>query len=107
MWAGAVSGSQVTDKYPAVRLDALIGLAVPGRSIGPWSRRTGAPGGVPVRSQRHNSMGDGPHRPCHYCAIRSGPGRFPADNHGQRHGGPDRLDSLFLTLMWATIPPRG
>jgi hypothetical protein len=28
--AWAVPGSQVTDKYPAVRLDAWIGLAVPG-----------------------------------------------------------------------------
>jgi hypothetical protein len=26
-----------------VPLDACIGLAVPGRPIGPWSRRTGAP----------------------------------------------------------------
>jgi hypothetical protein len=33
MWAGAVSGSQVTDKYPTVRLHALIGLAVRGRPI--------------------------------------------------------------------------
>jgi hypothetical protein len=27
----------------AKRTTALIGLAVPGRPIGPWSRRTGAP----------------------------------------------------------------
>jgi uncharacterized RmlC-like cupin family protein len=26
-----------------------------------------------------------PHRPCHQRAIHSGPGWFPADNHGQRH----------------------
>jgi hypothetical protein len=32
-----------TDKSPAFPLDAGIGLAVPGRPIGPWSRRTGAP----------------------------------------------------------------
>jgi uncharacterized protein YegP (UPF0339 family) len=32
-----------TDKEPAVTLDACIGLVVPGRPIGPWSRRTGAP----------------------------------------------------------------
>jgi hypothetical protein len=31
--AWAVPGSQVTDKNPAVRLDAWIGLAVPGRPI--------------------------------------------------------------------------
>ena len=30
-------------QYPAVPLDASIGLAVPGRPVGPWSRRTGAP----------------------------------------------------------------
>src|SRR4029453_14592244 len=32
---GGRAGSQVTDKYPAVGLDPLIGLAVPGRPIGP------------------------------------------------------------------------
>jgi hypothetical protein len=29
--------------HDALQLQALIGLAVPGRPIGPWSRRTGAP----------------------------------------------------------------
>jgi hypothetical protein len=28
-------------------------------------------------------------RPCHYCAIHSGPDRFPADCHGQRSSGLD------------------
>src|SRR5512133_2817530 len=37
-WSG-----QVTDKCPAVLLGVWIGLAMPGRPIGPWSRRTGAP----------------------------------------------------------------
>jgi hypothetical protein len=41
--AWAVPGSQVTDKNPAVRLDAWIGLAVTGQPIGLWSLRTGAP----------------------------------------------------------------
>jgi hypothetical protein len=41
--AWAVPGSQVTDKNPAVRLDAWIGLAVTGQPIGLWSPRTGAP----------------------------------------------------------------
>jgi hypothetical protein len=39
--AWAVPGSQVTDKNPAVRLDAWIGLAGHGQPIGLWSPRTG------------------------------------------------------------------
>jgi hypothetical protein len=38
----------------AIRLfrQAVIGLAVPGRPIGPWSRRTGAPEASATRRDR-------------------------------------------------------
>jgi hypothetical protein len=39
-------------QYPAVPLDASIGLAVPGRPVGPWSRRTGAPEASATRGDR-------------------------------------------------------
>jgi hypothetical protein len=50
--AWAVPGSQVTDKNPAVRLDAWIGLAVTGQPIGLWSPRTGAPEASATRRDR-------------------------------------------------------
>ena len=40
---GHVVGPHLIDKWLAVPLNACIGLAVPGRPIGPWSPRTGAP----------------------------------------------------------------
>jgi hypothetical protein len=50
--AGAEIDDQ-TDKSTTVPLDACIGLAVPGRPIGPWSWRTGAPkASVPRRDRR-------------------------------------------------------
>jgi uncharacterized protein len=41
------------DQEPAVPHDAVIGLAVPGRPIGPWSRRTGAPEASATRRDRN------------------------------------------------------
>lgn len=89
--AWAVPGSQVTDKNPAVRLDAWIGLAVAGQPIGLWSPRTGAP---------EASGPDGTGRRCRaafaacpQCRGDRGRPRPPvevepsADNHGQHHGG--------------------
>jgi uncharacterized protein len=41
------------DQEPAVPHDAVIGLAVPGRPIGPWSRRTGAPEASATKRDRN------------------------------------------------------
>jgi hypothetical protein len=41
--AWATAGARGERQVPAGLLDACIGLAVPGRPIGPCSRRTGAP----------------------------------------------------------------
>ena len=43
-----------------------------------------------------------PRRPCHYRAIRIGPDRFPADNHGQHRSGRGLRRSPFPKV---TIPP--
>jgi hypothetical protein len=52
MLVWTTSGPYVADKEPAVPLNAGIGLAVPGRPIGPWSRRTGAPEASATRRDR-------------------------------------------------------
>jgi hypothetical protein len=43
--------------HDVLQLQALIGRAVPGRPIGPWSRRTGAPGASATRRDRNPSVG--------------------------------------------------
>ena len=77
--AWAVPGSQVTDKNPAVRLDAWIGLAVTGQPIGLWSPRTGAPEASATGRDRSHRYTLGT-----YGAGRQGSATAPAVTTGSK-----------------------
>jgi hypothetical protein len=68
-------------------IEACIGLAVPGRPIGPWSRRTGAPQASATRRDRPPRSVLGPWR------TGTTGARAVSNGHQRARGTPGQLDS--------------